>query len=301
MSVIPAIPEPGAPGAYELTTVRAERREARRVRRWYTQPALMIGIGILAIILAAAIAGPAISPYNPNAQNLNATLLGPSAHHLLGTDQLGRDTFTRLLYGTALDLRIAFLAVLTPFTIGIILGSVAGYFGGWVDTVVMRVVDVVVAFPFYVLVIALVFVLGPGERSIYIAITVVGWVSYARIIRGEILVAKRQDYILAAQAGGLGSVRIMRRHLLPNVITQAIIYSMSDIVQDIVAIVTLSYLGLGVPPPTADLGSMINDGQNFLSTHWQLTTFPGLAVVLVGLGLSLIGDGLADLLRPGQA
>jgi peptide/nickel transport system permease protein len=261
----------------------------------------MIGIGILAIILAAAIAGPAISPYNPNAQNLNATLLGPSAHHWLGTDNLGRDVFTRLLYGTRLDLRIAFVAVLFPFTIGITLGSVAGYFGGWVDTVIMRVVDVVIAFPFYVLLISLVFVLGPGERSIYIAITLVGWVSYARIIRGEILVAKRQDYILAAQAGGLGSVRIMRRHLLPNVITQAIIYSMSDIVQDIVAIVTLGYFSLGVPPPTADLGSMINDGQNFLSTHWQLTTFPGLVVVLVGLGLSLIGDGLADILRPGQA
>ena len=301
MSVIPAIPEPGAPGAYELTTVRAVRREARRVRRWYTQPALMSGIAIMTIVLALAIAAPLITPYNPNAQNLNATLLGPSAHHLLGTDQLGRDVFTRLLSGTRLDLRIAFIAVLFPFTIGIVLGSVAGYFGGWVDTVVMRVVDVVVAFPFYVLVIALVFVLGPGERSIYIAITVVGWVSYARIIRGEILVAKRQDYILAAQAGGLGSVRIMRRHLLPNVITQAIIYSMSDIIQDIVAIVTLGYFGLGVPPPTADLGSMFNDGQNFLSTHWQLTTFPGLAVVLVGLGLSLIGDGLADLLRPGQA
>jgi peptide/nickel transport system permease protein len=151
-----------------------------------------------------------------------------------------------------------------------------------------------------VLIIALVFVLGPGERSIYLAITLVGWVAYARIIRGEILVAKRQDYVTAARSGGLSNVRIMRRHLLPNVITQAFIYGMSDIVQDILAIVTLGYLGLGIPPPTADLGSMINDGQNFLSTHWQLTTFPGLVVVVVGLGLSLTGDGLADLLRPGQ-
>jgi peptide/nickel transport system permease protein len=302
VSAIPLTPEPGLPGAAPAAPgARAERGEARRVRRWYTQPALIIGVGIMAIILAASIAAPLITPYNPNAQNLNATLLGPSAHHLLGTDQLGRDTWTRLLYGTWLDVRIAFLAVLFPFTLGTILGSVAGYFGGWVDTVIMRVVDVVVAFPFYVLVIALVFVLGPGVRSIIITITLVGWVSYARIIRGEILVAKRQDYIVAAQSGGLGSVRIMRRHLLPNVITQAIIYSMSDIVQDIVAVVTLGYFGLGVPPPTADLGSMINDGQNFLSTHWQLTTFPGLVVVLVGLGLSLIGDGLADVLRPGQA
>jgi peptide/nickel transport system permease protein len=170
-----------------------------------------------------------------------------------------------------------------------------------VDVIIMRLVDIVVAFPFYVLLIALVFVLGSGVRSIIIAITLVGWVSYARIIRGEILVAKRQDYVLAAQSGGLSSVRIMRRHLLPNVITQAIIYAMSDIVQDILAIVTLGYFGLGVPPPTADLGSMINEGQNFITTHWELTTIPGLAVVLVGLGLSLIGDGLADLIRPGQA
>jgi len=300
VSAIPLTPG-AAPSPAAAPEARAGRREARRARRWYSQPALMIGIGIMAVILAMVIAAPLITPYHPNAQNLNATLLGPSAHHLLGTDQLGRDTWTRLLYGTRLDLRIAFIAVLFPFTIGIILGSVAGYFGGWVDTVIMRVVDVVIAFPFYVLLIALVFVLGPGDRSIYIAITLIGWVSYARIIRGEILVAKRQDYILAAQSGGLGSARIMRRHLLPNVITQAIIYSMSDIIQDIVAIVTLGYFGLGVPPPTADLGSMINDGQDFLSTHWQLTTFPGLAVVLVGLGLSLIGDGLADLLRPGQA
>jgi len=167
--------------------------------------------------------------------------------------------------------------------------------------VIMRLVDVVVAFPFYVLVIALVFVLGPGERSIYIAITAVGWVSYARLVRAEILVAKRQEYVLAAQAGGLSNLRIMGRHLLPNVISQSIIYAMSDIVQDILAIVTLGYFGLGIPPPTAEWGSMINEGQEFLTTHWELTTIPGLAVVIVGLGLSLIGDGLADLLRPGQS
>ena len=284
-----------------LMPVPAEQSQPRQARRWYRQPALMSGIVILGVVLFLAAAAPLLSSQDPIAQNLSASLLGPSAHHLLGTDQLGRDTWTRLLYGLRTDLRIAFIAVLFPFCLGTAAGSVAGYFGGWVDAVIMRLVDIVVAFPFYVLVIALVFVLGPGERSIYIAITVVGWVSYARIIRGEILVAKRQDYVLAAQSGGLSSVRIMGRHLLPNVITQAIIYAMSDIVQDILAIVTLGYFGLGVPPPTPDLGSMINDGQNFLSTHWQLTTIPGLAVVVVGLGLSLIGDGLADLIRPGQS
>jgi peptide/nickel transport system permease protein len=159
-------------------------------------------------------------------------------------------------------------------------------------------VDVVVAFPFYVLIIAMVFALGPGVRSIYIAITLIGWVSYARIIRGEILVAKRQEYVLAAQAAGFSDARIVVRHILPNVITQAIVFAMSDIVLDILAIVTLGYLGLGVPPPTADWGSMIFDGQTFLTTNWWLSTIPGLAVVVTGLGLSLIGDGLADLLRP---
>ena len=278
----------------------AERAQPRRAH-WYRQPALVAGLAIIGVILFLVIAAPLLASFNPDAQNLNATLQGFSSLHLLGTDQEGRDTFSRLLYGGRVDLEVAFIAVLFPFVLGTILGSVAGYFGGWVDIIIMRLVDIVVAFPFFVLVIALVFVLGPGERSIYIAITLVGWVSYARIIRGEILVAKRQEYVLAAQSGGLSNVRIMGRHLLPNVITQAIIYAMSDIVQDILAIVTLSYLGLGIQPPTADWGTMISDGQNFLTTHWQLTTIPGLAVVVTGLGLSLIGDGLADLLRPGQS
>jgi peptide/nickel transport system permease protein len=285
--------------ATTLVTVPTEHA-ARRKAQWYRVPALMIGLTLLVIILAMVIGAPLLTSHNPDIQDLNAILSGPSANHLLGTDQLGRDTWSRLLYGGRVDLQVAFLAVVFPFVIGTILGSIAGYFGGWVDLVIMRVVDIVVAFPFYVLIIALVFVLGPGESSIYIAITVVGWVSYARIIRGEILVAKRQEYVLAAQSGGLSNLRIMGRHLLPNVISQAIVYAMSDIVQDILAIVTLGYFGLGIPPPTAEWGSMINDGQNFLSTHWQLTTIPGLAVVVVGFGLSLIGDGLADVLRPGQ-
>ena len=298
MSVISLPAGAGSPESSPQAAA-AERAQPRR-HQWYRQPALMSGLVIIGLILLAVIAAPLLTSYNPDTQNLNATLAGISSHHLLGTDQLGRDTFSRLLYGGRVDLRIAFIAVLFPFVLGTILGSVAGYFGGWIDIIIMRLVDIVVAFPFFVLIIALVFVLGPGERSIYIAITLVGWVSYARIIRGEILVAKRQEYVLAAQSGGLSNLRIIGRHLLPNVITQAIIYAMSDIVQDILAIVTLSYLGLGIQPPTPDWGSMISDGQNFLTTHWQLTTIPGLAVVVTGLGLSLIGDGLADLMRPGQ-
>jgi peptide/nickel transport system permease protein len=292
---------PGGGPVVELDRPPADRGTQPRRRNWYRQPALMAGLTITIIIIGMAVCAPLITHYNPIAQNLNDTLQGPSAAHWLGTDELGRDIWTRLLYGGRVDLRVGFIAVLFPFCLGTILGSLAGYFGGWAELVIMRLVDVVVAFPFYVLVIALVFVLGPGERSIYIAITVVGWVSYARLVRAEILVAKRQEYVLAAQAGGLSNLRIMGRHLLPNVISQSIIYAMSDIVQDILAIVTLGYFGLGIPPPTAEWGSMINEGQNFLTTHWELTTIPGIAVVIVGLGLSLIGDGLADLLRPGQS
>ncbi|HEU5419076.1 MAG TPA: ABC transporter permease [Streptosporangiaceae bacterium] len=283
-----------------LVTVPAEHA-ARRKAQWYRVPALMAGLTLLVIILFMVIGAPLLTSHNPDVQDLNAILGGPSSQHLLGTDQLGRDTWSRLLYGGRVDLQVAFIAVLFPFVLGTVLGSLAGYFGGWADLIIMRVVDIVVAFPFYVLIIALVFVLGPGESSIYIAITAVGWVSYARIVRGEILIAKRQEYVLAAQSGGLSHLRIMGRHLLPNVITQGIIYAMSDIVQDILAIVTLSYLGLGIQPPTPDWGTMIANGQNFLTTHWELTTIPGLAVVVTGLALSLIGDGLADLLRPGQS
>jgi peptide/nickel transport system permease protein len=245
-----------------------------------------------------ALAAPLITSHSPTEQDLNNILAGPSSEHWLGTDQLGRDEFSRLLYGARVDLRVAFLAVLFPFILGTTLGCLAGYYGRALDTGIMRLVDIMVAFPFYVLIIALVFVLGPGARSIYIAITLVGWVSYARILSGEILVAKRQEYVLAAQAAGFRDMRIIRRHLLPNVITQAIVFAMSDIVLDILAIVTLGYLGLGIQPPTPDWGGMISDGQAFLTTRWELSTIPGVAVIITALGLSLIGDGLADLLRP---
>jgi peptide/nickel transport system permease protein len=252
---------------------------------------------VLALVCASA-AAPLITKYDPNAQDLLHAYAHPSSAHWLGTDEVGRDVLTRLIYAGRTDLLVAFFAVLCPFCLGTVLGCLAGYYGRFPDTVVMRLVDVVTAFPFLVLVIALVFVLGPGRGSIVIAITAVGWVSYARIVRGEILVQKRLEYVLAARAAGLSDARIIGRHLLPNVITQAIVFSMSDIVLSVLAIVTLSYLGAGIPPPTADWGSMIADGESLITTQWQIATFPGFAILLTGLGLSLLGDGLADLLAP---
>ena len=279
-----------APGAI------ARRRTFRN--RWYRSPSFVAGSVIVLALVGASLAAPLITGYDPNAVNLLQAYGHPSGAHWLGTDELGRDVLTRLIYAGRVDLLVAFFAVFCPFCIGTALGCLAGYYGRFVDTVVMRLVDVVVAFPFLVLVLALVFVLGPGQRSIIIAITSVGWVSYARIVRGEILVQKRLEYVLAARAAGLSDARIITRHLLPNVITQAIVFSMSDIVLSVLAIVTLSYLGAGIPPPTADWGSMIADGEALISSQWQIATFPGFAIMLTGLGLSLLGDGLAELLAP---
>jgi peptide/nickel transport system permease protein len=267
-------------------------------RRWYRTPSFVAGLSILGTIVLAAIAAPLITTHDPTQQDLVNTLAGSSWSHPLGTDDLGRDVWSRLVYGARTDLRVAFLAVLFPFIIGTALGLLSGYYGRTVDTFTSWLVNVVVAFPFYVLVISLVFALGSGVRNIYIAITLVGWVSYTRIVRGEVLVAKRHEYVLAARSAGLSDGRILVRHLLPNVITQAVVFAMSDIVLSILAIVTLGYLGLGVQPPTPDWGRMIADGQSYLTTNWQLSTYPGVAVVITALGLSLLADGLADLLRP---
>jgi peptide/nickel transport system permease protein len=255
------------------------------------------GSVILFVIIGLVLAAPLLSNFSPTALNPTQALLGPSLQHFLGTDELGRDQWTRLLYGGRVDLEIAFLAVLASFALGTAIGCLAGYFGGWVDALVMRVVDVILAFPFFVLVIALVFILGPGTKSIYIAVIATDWVSYTWVIRREIVAMKKHEFVLAAAALGYKHTRIMLRHLIPNCITQAIVYSMSDVVFTILTIVTLGFLGLGVPPPTAEWGSMMSDGQQFITTHWELATFPGIIVVVVGIGLSLFGDGIADFLR----
>jgi peptide/nickel transport system permease protein len=282
------------------TATRAMRRPARSrsLKAWYRNGTLVAGLVIVGLLVLAAVFAPLITHYDPIKQDLQNALLSPSADHWLGTDKYGRDVYTRLVYGARVDLRIGFLAVLIPFVVGSVAGALAGYFGGWGDTIVMRIVDVFFAFPFYVLVIVLVFVFGSGEKSIYLAIAAVSWVAYAKIMRGELLVAKKQDYVVAARLGGMSHSRILVRHIAPNVMSQALIYAMSDIVMDILAIVTLGYLGLGIAPPTAEWGSMILDGQEFITTQWQQATIPGLAVVVTSLGLSWLGDGIADLLDP---
>jgi peptide/nickel transport system permease protein len=272
-----------------FTTSTTRQRSSERNLTLYA------GLTLFALIVLAAVFAPLLTSADPLQQNLLEARLAPgSSGHLLGTDDLGRDVLSRILYGARVDVRVGVLAVLTPLVIGSVLGLLCGWWGRWFDTIVMRLVDIVVAFPFLVLVIALVFVLGQGTKSIYIAISAVGWVAYCRIVRGQVLVAKEQEYALAARASGLPTWRILLRHVLPNVILQAIVYAMSDIVLSILAIVTLSYLGLGVAPPSPEWGSMIAEGQNSLLTQWYLATIPGLCVVVVGLALALVADGLVN-------
>lgn len=259
---------------------------------------LWIGVAIVATIFAIVFLGPFLITGSPVTQDLSNIFAGPSVQHLLGTDQLGRDLLARLLHGGRTDLTIAIIAVIVPLIAGSLLGAVAGYFGGWVDTIVMRIADLVSAFPFYVLVIALVFVLGNGATSIFVAISIVSWVAYARIVRGETMVLREKEFIAACRASGLPNSRILTRHVLPNTVTQAIVFAMSDIVLNIGVIVTLSYFGLGIIPPTPDWGQMMNDGQQYLAAgRLSLTLLPGFMVVAVSFGLALIGDGLANVLR----
>lgn len=286
-----------APVGGVLLSGEAVRR--RRWRRILQNRNLMIGLSMLTIIVLIAILAPVIAPFDPIAQDYSVTQLPPSRTHFFGTDNFGRDIFSRVLYGTRIDLRVGVISTIPPFIIGILLGTIAAYYAGWIDALVMRLVDIVQAFPFIVLIIAIVAVLGPGLTNMYFAVALVAWIVYARLIRGEILVEKQKEYVAAAKAMGGTNWRIIRRHLLPNTITSSIVYSMADIALYILLAAGLSFLGLGAKPPTPEWGAMITEGQSFMTSAWWMSALPGLAIVITGIGLSLIGDGLSDLLRPG--
>ncbi|HEV2944010.1 MAG TPA: ABC transporter permease [Solirubrobacteraceae bacterium] len=258
---------------------------------------LRVGVGVVAIFVLVAVFAPLLAPYGPNSQNLLNRLAGPSPAHLLGTDAAGRDVLSRLFYGARVDLPVALIAVAIPALLGTCLGLLAGWYGRFVQSAVMRTADLVLAFPVYVLVLALVAALGPGARSIIIATALVDWVIYARLVRAEVLQVKGRDYIAAARAGGLPARRILPRHILPNVLAQPLVYMMSDVVILILALSSLSFLGVGVPPPTAEWGVMIAEAEPFLRVRPWLILPPGLTIVLAGIGFSMVGDGLADRYR----
>lgn len=260
---------------------------------------IWLGLGIIALILLVGIFVPMLLHENPDALNPMAALAPPSAQHLMGTDQYGRDIFLRVAYAARLDLVFGIAPVIMSILIGSTLGIMAGYFGGWTETIVMRLVDVMVAFPYLVLVIVIIALIGPGIFGMMIALVAVDWTVYARLIRGETLVVKKLEYTVAGRLLGYSHPRIILRHVLPNVVTPALVYSMVDVVNTILVAATLSYLGLGVQPPTPEWGAMISDGQNFIFQAWWMTVMPGIALIVTGVGLSLVADGIAEMIEGG--
>lgn len=276
---------PVAPAAAEVASPARQRRVPAPAMVW-------VGLGIVAAFVLVAVLAPVVAPYDPLAQNVTDALAAPSWQHLLGTDELGRDVLSRLIWAARIDLLIGFLGAALPAVVGTVLGALAGYFGGWVDTVVMRVSDLVQAFPSYILVIALVFVLGAGPVSILVSMTLVSWVAYVRLMRTEMLRVRESDYIAAAKVSGFSRQRVLWRHAFPNSIGQSLVYVPSDIVAATLGLAALSFLGLGILPPTPEWGAMIAEGQPYIREQWWLATVPGLVIVVFGLGLSMIGEGV---------
>lgn len=278
----------------ERTAKRASSRGRRRL-------VLIIGLAMLGVAIIAIVGAPLLVGMSPIKLDPLHPLAPPLAGgHLLGTDQFGRDILSRILYGGRIDLAIAFGATSVTLVFGTIVGLVAGYFGGWIDNLLMRVVDLFFAFPFLVLIIAIIAMLGPSIFNMFVAIWITSWVSYARIMRAQTVVAKKQQYVLAARALGYSRLRVMLRHILPNTASSVIIFSMVDAIGNIILAASLGFLGLGAQPPSPEWGTMISDGQNYILSSWWIATLPGLAIVFVGVAFSLIGDGLADVLRPGD-
>ena len=260
--------------------------------------ALLTGAIMLALLGVVTAVGPLLLPFDPLAVDFGQALLPPSLGHWFGTDDLGRDVFSRVIVASHTDLQIAVMCVLIPFVTGTVVGLVSGYAGGVIDAVLMRLVDILWAFPFYVLVIAIVGSLGPSIANMYLAFALVAWISFARIVRGEVLILKQQEFVQAALLLGYSHTRILLRHILPNAITPAIVFMMSDVVLTILAVTALGFLGLGIQPPTPEWGVMIAEGRNFIFDGWWGSLFPGLAIVYVGVTFSFLGDGLDDFLRP---
>lgn len=269
----------------------------RRIPIWRRSPSLVIGAVIVALTCIVAIAPQLFTSQDPLQINPAAMLQPPSAEHWFGTDNYGYDVFTRVVYATRLDLLIGVGSVALPFVVGSLLGLLAGYYGGKFDTLIMRILDIFMAFPFMVLAIAIVAILGNGVSNLLIAMWIVSWPPYTRLVRSEVLVAKNSEYVQAAKTLGYSDFSIIMRHILPNVISSSVVYGASDIVMCIMTAASLSFLGMGVPAPTPEWGAIISAGKGFISTAWWITALPGLVMVVVGLGFSLLGDGLNDLLR----
>ena len=286
----------------------ASRRQARLGQAWMAwlrmrrNPLAVAGLAIVAVLIFMAAFAPWLAPHDPIAQNLQNRLLPPfSPGHLLGTDDFGRDILTRILYGSRITLFIIGLVALTAPVFGLLVGTVAGYFGGWTDEILMRITDIFLAFPKLILALALVAVLGPGMENAILAIALTSWPPYARVARAETLTVRNSDYIAAVLLQGASSARIILGHVMPMCLPSVIIRVTLDMAGVILIAAGLGFLGLGVQPPLPEWGLMISAGRKFLFEQWWVATMPGLAIFIVSLGFNLLGDGLRDVLDPKSA
>ncbi|OGN91140.1 MAG: ABC transporter permease [Chloroflexi bacterium RBG_13_46_14] len=273
--------------------------ETRRFLRVFLSRGLVVaGLVILIIFFITALAGPLFSPYDPVAQNLKDTLASPSGEHLLGTDYLGRDTLSRLIYGARMSLMVGVVALGIAAVVGITVGLLAGFYGKWVNTVIMRIVDALMAFPMILLALLLAGLLGGGLINVMIALGIALIPAYARLMCGQVLSIRENDYILAEKAMGISNLRLMFSHILPNALPSLIVLITMQIGVAILAEAGLSYLGVGISPPTASWGAMVDDGFTYLLTNPLLSFVPGLAIMVVVFAFNMVGDGLRDAFDP---
>ena len=258
----------------------------------------MLGLSIIVLLIVCAVFAPLLSPYDPNEQNLPNQYAKPSREHLLGTDQYGRDVLSRLLYGARISLSVGFISISIALVSGGLIGAVAGYFGGWVDALLMRALEVLMAFPSILLTITFVTVLGPNLRNAMIAIGIVTIPGYARVVRGSVISVKEREFVEAARAQGLTHSTILAREIVPNILSPIIVLSTLDVAGAILDTAALGFLGLGAQPPTAEWGSMLSAAKQSLYNAPWLATYPGIAIMITVLAFNLLGDGLRDALDP---
>lgn len=276
----------------------ARSRLQRICRDLLSSRGIIIGGTLFVALIVIALFAVEIAPYNPIDQDYGKTLRPPSREHLMGTDNFGRDIFSRVIYGTQISLRVGLIAVVIASAIGVPLGLVSGYYGGWIDSVAMRLVDIMLAFPGILLAFVIVAVLGSSLTNLMIAIGIGSIPGFARLIRGSVLSARELSYVVAARVVGCRDPRIVGLHILPNVASPIIVYSTLKVATAILAGASLSFLGLGVQRPTPEWGIMLADGRNFLQQQWWIATFPGLAIMITTLAINLLGDGIRDIHDP---
>jgi len=267
-------------------------------RRLKQNKAAMVGLFIIAVLILSAIFAPWIAPYHYDDQDLLRTFQSPSRNHLLGTDNFGRDILSRIIYGSRISLMVGFIAVSISLIIGGFLGAVAGYYGGRLDNVIMRGIDILMAIPSILLAISIVASLGPGLRNVMIAVGIATIPTYARIVRASVIILKDQEFIEAARAVGADDMRIISKHIMPNSLAPLIVQGTLGVANAILSAAGLSFIGLGFQPPTPEWGAMLSQGRQYIRDYWHMTTFPGLAIMTTIFGLNLLGDGLRDALDP---